>query len=212
MLAQHLITAPVFDALFGSDEFTRHNPVSITMDTMLTTLDDHTLDTETDTLASFHDSVRLRAEGIDNYEGRQRVITELYERFFKTALPKTADAFGIVYTPIEIVDFILRSTDWALREHLDAGLTSPGVQVLDPFTGTGTFIVRLLQSGMIRPDDLRRKYREELHANEILLLAYFIAAIEGNPSPVESADGDRRGWRGVRAVRRDRADRHFPVG
>ncbi|MDQ1248944.1 MAG: hypothetical protein QG597_3318, partial [Actinomycetota bacterium] len=177
MLAQHLITAPVFDALFGSDEFTRHNPVSVTMDAMLATLDDHALAAETETLEGFYASVRMRAAGIDNHEGRQRIITELYERFFKVALPKTAEAFGIVYTPIEVVDFILRSVDWALREYFDADLSSEGVQVLDPFTGTGTFIVRLLQSGLIRQGDLRRKYREELHANEILLLAYYIAAI-----------------------------------
>ena len=177
MLAQHLITKPVFDALFGSEEFTSHNPVSVTMDAMLATLDDQALAAEHDQLQGFYDSVRLRADGIDNHEGRQRIITELYERFFKVALPKTADAFGIVYTPIEIVDFILRSVDWALREYFGADISSEGVQVLDPFTGTGTFIVRLLQSGLIRPEDLERKYRHELNANEILLLAYYIAGV-----------------------------------
>lgn len=177
MLAQHLITKPVFDALFGSYAFSEHNPVSQTMQAMLDQLDDQALAKEATTLESFYASVRSRAEGIDNHEGRQAVITELYERFFKKALPKTADAFGIVYTPIPIVDFILRATNQALVDHFDTNLSAEGVQVLDPFTGTGTFIVRLLQSGLIKPQDLLRKYTSELHANEILLLAYYIAAI-----------------------------------
>ncbi|MEI6623252.1 MAG: DEAD/DEAH box helicase family protein, partial [Actinomycetes bacterium] len=177
MLAQHLITKPVFDALFAGYEFSSRNPVSLTMQKMLDTLEDRTLDQEADTLSSFYDSVRKRAEGIDNHEGRQKVITELYERFFKTALPKTADAFGIVYTPIPIVDFILRCTNQALQRHFGTDLSAGGVQVIDPFTGTGTFIVRLLQSGLIKPEDLLRKYTNELHANEIVLLAYYIAAI-----------------------------------
>lgn len=177
MLAQHLITKPVFDALFTGYSFAERNPVSQTMQRMLATLEDTALTNETETLQSFYASVQKRAEGIDNHEGRQKVITELYERFFKTALPKTADAFGIVYTPIPVVDFILRTTNRALQRHFDASLTEPGVQILDPFTGTGTFIVRLLQSGLIHPDDLLRKYTSELHANEILLLAYYIAAV-----------------------------------
>lgn len=177
MLAQHLITRPVFDALFGSYEFSEHNPVSLSMQSMLDELDDQALGKEAETLESFYEGVRRRAEGIDNHDGRQTVITELYERFFKKALPKTADAFGIVYTPIPVVDFILRATNDALKEHFDTDLSAEGVQILDPFTGTGTFIVRLLQSGLIRPEDLLRKYTSELHANEILLLAYYIAAI-----------------------------------
>lgn len=177
MLAQHLITRPVFDALFGSYEFSEHNPVSLSMQAMLDELDDQALGKEAETLESFYEGVRRRAEGIDNHDGRQTVITELYERFFKKALPKTADAFGIVYTPIPVVDFILRATNDALKEHFDTDLSAEGVQILDPFTGTGTFIVRLLQSGLIRPEDLLRKYTSELHANEILLLAYYIAAI-----------------------------------
>ncbi len=177
MLAQHLITKPVFDALFAGYEFSARNPVSLTMQKMLDILEDQALGKEVEMLEGFYASVRKRAEGIDNHEGRQKVITELYERFFKIALPKTADAFGIVYTPIPIVDFILRATNQALQRHFDASLTDPGVQILDPFTGTGTFMVRLLQSGLIKPDDVLRKYTSELHANEIVLLAYYIAAI-----------------------------------
>jgi len=177
MLAQHIVTKPVFDALFKDYDFAAHNPVSKAMQRMLDILDDQGLDAETKTLADFYHSVRVRAEGIDNHEGRQRVIVELYDKFFRTALPKTADALGIVYTPVEVVDFIIRSAEQALAKHLGRSLTDEGVHIIDPFVGTGTFLVRLLQSGLIKPKDLLRKYTSELHANEIVLLAYYIAAV-----------------------------------
>jgi predicted helicase len=177
MLAQHLITRPVFDALFEGYEFGRHNPVAQTMQEMLDILDEHTLDAENATLEQFYASVRQRAKGVDNAEGRQRIIVELYDKFFSAAFKKTVDKLGIVYTPVEIVDFILHSADWALRKEFGQGLTDEGVHILDGFTGTGTFMVRLLQSGLITPHDLARKYASELHANEILLLAYYIAAV-----------------------------------
>jgi predicted helicase len=177
MLAQHLITRPVFDALFEGYDFGTHNPVAQTMQAMLDVLDEHTLETENATLEQFYASVRQRAKGVDNAEGRQRIIVELYDKFFATAFKKTVDKLGIVYTPVEIVDFILHSADWALRREFGQGLTDEGVHVLDGFTGTGTFMVRLLQSGLISPHDLARKYASELHANEILLLAYYIAAV-----------------------------------
>lgn len=177
MLAQHLITKPVFDALFEGYEFTKHNPVSVTMQKMLDALEGQALDKETETLEKFYDSVRQRVAGIDNAAGKQTVIRELYEKFFKTAFKKTSDKLGIVYTPVEVVDFIIRSADDALRQEFGVGLTDKDVHILDPFTGTGTFIVRLLQSGLINSADLPHKYKNELHANEILLLAYYIAAI-----------------------------------
>ncbi len=188
MLAQHIITKPVFDALFKDYAFAEHNPVSKAMQRMLDVLGDQGLDAESKTLKGFYDSVRVRAEGIDNHEGRQRVIVELYDKFFKTALPKTADALGIVYTPIEVVDFILRATEQALGKHLGRSLSDEGVHIIDPFTGTGTFPVRLLQSGLIKPEDLARKYAQELHANELVLLAYYIAAVN-----IEAAYADLAG-------------------
>ncbi|MFF8996130.1 DEAD/DEAH box helicase [Streptomyces sp. NPDC014983] len=194
MLAQHIVTKPVFDALFKDYAFTEHNPVSRAMQRMLDVLDDQGLDAETTTLEDFYHSVRVRAEGIDNHEGRQRVIVELYDQFFKTALPKTADALGIVYTPVEVVDFILRCTEQALARHLGRSLGDEGVHVIDPFTGTGTFPVRLLQSGLVKPADLARKYDRELHANEIVLLAYYIAAIN-----IEAAYADLTGRQGAYA-------------
>ena len=177
MLSQHLITRPVFEALFEEYDFIGSNPVSVAMQGMIDRLDQHALDKEVDTLSRFYRDVRIRAEGIDNAEGKQRIITELYERFFAKALPKTADQLGIVYTPIEVVDFIIHAANDALKRHLGCSLTDEDVHILDPFTGTGTFIVRLLQSGLISSHDLARKYVTEIHANEILLLAYYIAAI-----------------------------------
>ncbi|MCT1551790.1 DEAD/DEAH box helicase [Brevibacterium casei] len=177
MLVQHMITKPVFDALFDDYDFTAHNPVSKVMDTMLAVLGEYNLDTETGKLDEFYRSVGVRAEGIESAQGKQKIITELYERFFKLAFPKTAESLGIVYTPIEVVDFILRSVNDVLKEHFGTTISGEGVHVLDPFTGTGTFITRLLQSGLIEPADLARKYANELHANEILLMAYYIAAI-----------------------------------
>ena len=177
MLSQHLITKPVFDALFEGYAFTEHNPVSKVMQGMIDALATRNLETETEKLDRFYESVRLRAAGIDNAEGKQRIITELYEKFFRLAFPKAAESLGIVYTPVEVVDFIIRSVEHVLNTQFAASLSDDGVHILDPFTGTGTFIVRLLESGFIRPGDLLRKYTNELHANEILLLAYYIAAI-----------------------------------
>ena len=176
MLAQHLITRPVFEALFARSSFLAGNPVAQAMEDMLAVLDAHAVGAENETLENFYNTVRKRVAGVDNAAGKQRVLVELYDKFFATAFPKTVAKLGIVYTPVEIVDFILRSADEVLRAEFGQGLTGEGVHVLDPFTGTGTFLVRLLQSGLIEPHDLARKYASELHANEILLLAYYIAA------------------------------------
>ncbi|MGP6175364.1 DEAD/DEAH box helicase [Corynebacterium sp. A21] len=177
MLSQHLITAPVFDALFAEHDFASHNPVSKVMQRMVTALDDSKLDAETEKLDSFYASVRVRASEVTSAAGKQSVIKDLYERFFKKAFKKQSEALGIVYTPVEIVDFILRAADDVSKEHFGRGLSDEGVHVLDPFTGTGTFMVRLLQSGLIKPADLARKYAAELHATEIMLLAYYVAAV-----------------------------------
>ena len=178
MLAQHLITKPVFDALFGDYAFASQNPVSQAMQAMLDRLQQQSLAEESETLQRFYDSVRKRAAGIDNAEGKQRIIIELYDKFFRTAFPKMAEQLGIVYTPPEVVDFIIHSVDALLQRAFNRRLAQPQVHILDPFTGTGTFLTRLIQSGLIPAEDLRRKYHDgELHANEIVLLAYYIAAI-----------------------------------
>ena len=177
MLSQHLITAPVFEALFSESDFASRNPVSVGMQAMLDTLEGQGLDAETQKLDRFYESVRVRAAAVTSAAGRQQVIHDLYEKFFKNAFPRQAEALGIVYTPVEVVDFILRAADDLSRQHFGQGLTDEGVTILDPFTGTGTFIVRLLQSGIIRPEDLGRKYAQELMANEIMLLAYYVACV-----------------------------------
>ncbi|MCG7278136.1 DEAD/DEAH box helicase [Corynebacterium imitans] len=177
MLSQHLITAPVFDALFSDHDFAAHNPVSQVMQRMVDALDDSDLDAETDPLEKFYASVRVRASEVTSASGKQQVIKELYERFFQKAFKRDADKLGIVYTPVEIVDFILRAADDVSKKHFGRGLSDESVHILDPFTGTGTFMVRLLQSGLIDPKDLARKYANELHATEIMLLAYYVAAV-----------------------------------
>lgn len=178
MLSQHLITRPVFEALFGGDQFTKQNPVSQVMQSMIDTLDEAKVDAETRILEGFYDHIRMLLGDIHTADGRQHVIAELYEKFFKKVVPKTASSLGIVYTPVEIVDFINRAVNDLLAEHFGgASLSDEGVHVLDPFTGTGTFIARMIQSGLISRDALPRKYASELHANELMLLAYYIAAI-----------------------------------
>jgi predicted helicase len=177
MLSQHLITKPVFDALFAGHDFATHNPVSKVMQAMVDALDGTGLESETTRLDKFYESVRLRAAQVVSADGKQHLIAELYEKFFQNAFKKQSEALGIVYTPIEVVDFILRAADQASRMHCGRGLTDEGVHILDGFTGTGTFLTRLLQCGLITPADLERKYSKELHANEIMLLAYYIAAV-----------------------------------
>jgi predicted helicase len=188
MLAQHIITKPIFEALFEGYSFEKNNAVSIAMQAMLNALEQDTFEQESAALQKFYESVRKRAEGIDNAQGKQRIIIELYDKFFKTAFPTMVEQLGIVYTPVEIVDFILHSVDDVLKQEFGRSLSDENIHILDPFTGTGTFITRLLQSGLIEDKDLRRKYREELYANEIVLLAYYIAAVN-----IENAYHDHRG-------------------
>jgi predicted helicase len=177
MLAQHLITKPVFDALFEGYAFAANNPVSRALDQILSVLERQNLDKETESLEKFYNSVRIRAAGIASATAKQKIVVELYDTFFKTAFPRLAQRLGIVYTPVEVVDFIIKSVDEVLREEFGQSLSSEGVHIIDPFVGTGTFITRLLQSGLIQPEDLPRKFASEIHANEIVLLAYYIAAI-----------------------------------
>ena len=177
MLSQQLITKPVFDLIFNN--FSANNPVSKTLEKILSWLETQGLDSETEQLEKFYEDVKSKIAIVKTDSGRQKVIKDLYERFFQIAFKKTSERLGIVYTPNEVVDFILRSADWAVKHELNIpeGLSARGVNILDPFTGTGTFIVRLLQLGILNPEILEHKYNHELHANEILLLAYYIAAV-----------------------------------
>ncbi|MDG5813801.1 DEAD/DEAH box helicase family protein [Chitinispirillales bacterium ANBcel5] len=191
MLSQHVITKPVFEALFEGYSFVKNNAVSVTMQKMLDLLEAQAIEKDTRVLDKFYESVRKRAAGIDNAEGKQRIIIELYDKFFRTAFPKMVDKLGIVYTPVEVVDFIIHSVEDVLRREFDRSLSDENIHILDPFTGTGTFITRLLQSGLINDKDLPRKYKKEIHANEIVLLAYYIAAVN-----IENAFHDILGKQG----------------
>ena len=177
MLSQHIITKPVFDALFENYSFVANNPMSQSMQKMLDLLEDQSIDKDAQTLDKFYESVKMRASGIDNAEAKQRIIIELYDKFFKTAFPKMVEKLGIVYSPVEVVDFIIHSVADILQKEFGRNISDENVHILDPFTGTGTFITRLLQSGLIHPKDLARKYTCEIHCNEIVLLAYYIAAV-----------------------------------
>ena len=184
MLAQHLITLPIFDTLFGEYGFVNNNPVSSAMEQIIEELSQYGFEKEQKELQPFYDSVRLRAEGIDNAQAKQKIIITLYDKFFSTGFKSTTERLGIVFTPVEVVDFIVKSVDVVLRKHFGKTLASENVHILDPFTGTGTFITRtlhylksLMDNGEITFDDILRKYTQELHANEIVLLSYYIAAI-----------------------------------
>ena len=177
MLAQHIITRPVFEVLFEGHKFTSENPVSRAMQRVLDELNEANLDKESKDLEKFYASVQLRAQGITDPQAKQKLIVELYDKFFRNAFPRTTEKLGIVYTPVEIVDFIIHSVNEVLQEEFGQTLGSEGVHIIDPFTGTGTFITRLLQSGLIAPEEMEHKFRNEIHANEIVLLAYYIAAI-----------------------------------
>lgn len=177
MLSQHIITKPVFEALFKDYSFVKNNPISQSMQTMLDLLEAQAIEKDTAVLDKFYESVRMRASDIDNADGKQRIIIELYDKFFKTAFPKMVEKLGIVYTPVEVVDFIIYSVNDVLKKEFDRSLSDENIHILDPFTGTGTFITRLLQSGLIDKKDLPRKYKKEIYANEIVLLAYYIAAV-----------------------------------
>ena len=177
MLAQHMITRPVFDALFADYKFVNNNSVSRSMQRMIDLLKEQAFDKDTEVLDKFYQSVRMNVGGIDNLEGKQTIIKNLYEKFFKSAFPLTVEKLGIVYTPVECVDFIIHSVNDILKAEFNTSLTEQNVHILDPFVGTGTFITRLLQSGLIRPEDMERKYLNEIHCNEIVLLAYYIADV-----------------------------------
>ena len=178
MLAQHLITKPVFDAMFAGHRFTELNPISLAMQNVVDHLNANAaFEKERESLSAFYESVQRRVKDLDNAAAKQHVIKDLYDKFFQNAFPRTAERLGIVFTPVPVVDYILRSADVALQESFGKSLSDEGVSIIEPFVGTGTFITRLLQLGLIRPEDLERKYTRELFANELVLLSYYIAAI-----------------------------------
>lgn len=200
MLAQHLITEPIFDALFGDYDFVKNNVVSESLNEVITTFKQFGFEKEQKQLKPFYDSVKLRASGIDNAAGKQKLIVTLYDKFFSTGFKDTTEQLGIVFTPVEVVDFIIHSVDDALQKYFGKHLADKGAHILDPFTGTGMFITRTLQylkkqmdEGKITYDDILRKYLHELHANEIVLLSYYIAAINIE-AVFDEVNGPDRGY------------------
>ena len=179
LLAQYLVSKPVFDILFSSSSTAEHNPLSRkALRKIFNNFDDIRKSSHKESLEQFYQAVAERAKGLEQKpEARQKFIAELYDRFFSRAFPKITDRLGIVYTPVEVVDFILHSVDDILRTEFNRSWGSQGVQILDPFTGTGIFIARLIECGLIKPQDLERVYKNDLHANEVVLLAYFIAKL-----------------------------------
>lgn len=178
MLAQHILTAPLFDAMFPDHSFSKQNPVSRAMNTILEMLTDHSMiENERRDLDSFYRAMVERIEAVHTLAGKQEIMRTLYDRFFSQAFPRMSERLGIVFTPVEVVDFIIRSADDAMRTAFGQGLGDPGVAIIEPFAGTGTFVARLLQLGVIPPEALERKYKHEIFANEFVLLSYYIASI-----------------------------------
>lgn len=178
MLAQHIITKPLFDAMFDDQQFTAQNPVSKAMQGVLDLLGDNAVFLkEREPLEAFYNTMVTRIKEIDNITGKQQIMVTLYDQFFSKAFPAMANRLGIVFTPIPVVDYILHSANDALQDHFGKTLGDPGVDLLEPFLGTGTFISRLLSSGIIKPDQLEHKYKHEIFGNEIVLLSYYIASI-----------------------------------
>ena len=178
MLAQHILTAPLFDAMFPDHSFSKQNPVSRAMNTIVEMLASHSMfENERRELDSFYRAMVERIEAVHTLAGKQEIMRTLYDRFFSQAFPRMSERLGIVFTPVEVVDFIIRSADDAMRTAFGQSLGDPGVAIIEPFAGTGTFVARLLQLGVIPPEALERKYKNEIFANEFVLLSYYIASI-----------------------------------
>ena len=172
VIAQHVVLARVFDELF-SGEFTSHNPISQVISGMAASFG---LDSELEELERFYVSVKEEVKTITKSEARQNFIKTLYENFFKSTSKKETEKHGVVFTPIEVVDFVIHSVQHVLKTRFGMGFDDRRVKVLEPFAGTGTFITRLLDSGLLG-DNAYQKYRNDLLANEMILLAYYIATV-----------------------------------
>jgi len=173
MLVQYMLTKPIFSALFGDHK----DLVSQALDKVASGFENF-LESITEKLQEFYKKVKVRAMGLVDEEERQDFLRHLYDNFFRKAFKDTAEQLGIAYTPVEIVDFMIRISDDLIKKEFgrEEGINSEDVIVLEPFAGTGTFLARLLE--YLEEDSLKDKYRNgKLWANEILLLPYYIAKI-----------------------------------
>ncbi|WP_415751365.1 type ISP restriction/modification enzyme [Helicobacter pylori] len=176
MIVSHVITKPIFDAIFGDNI---QNPIAKALDKMVLKLSDLGLEGETKDLKNLYESVKTEAARAKSQKTQQELIKNLYNTFFKEAFRKQSEKLGIVYTPIEVVDFILRATNGILKKHFNTDFNDKNITIFDPFTGTGSFIARLLskENHLISDEALREKFQKGLFAFDIVLLSYYIALI-----------------------------------
>ncbi len=176
MITSHIITKPIFDALFGDNI---KNPIAKALDKMVQKLSDLGLEGETKDLKNLYESVKTEAAHAKSQKSQQELIKNLYNTFFKEAFKKQSEKLGIVYTPIEVVDFILRATNGILKKHFNTDFNDQSITIFDPFTGTGSFIARLLskENALISDEALKEKFQKNLFAFDIVLLSYYIALI-----------------------------------
>ena len=186
MIAQHIVTIPVFDAMLGKNEFSQHNPVSKEIERLLAEFRAKGVyfNAETKPLTRAYQNMSEAFEGAVEGSARLDILRQIYDGFFNEAMRDEVKRLGIVYTPVEIVDFMVRSAEAICRKEFGRSISDENVHVLDPFCGTGTFLTQLLElrdangNHIIRDEDIDRKYRHEIHANELVLLAYYIAALK----------------------------------
>ncbi len=176
MITSHIITKPIFDAIFGDNI---KNPIAKALDKMVLKLSDLGLEGETKDLKNLYESVKNEAACAKSQKSQQELIKNLYNTFFKEAFRKQSEKLGIVYTPIEVVDFILRATNGILKKHFHTDFSDQSITIFDPFTGTGSFIARLLskENNLISDEALKEKFQKNLFAFDIVLLSYYIALI-----------------------------------
>ncbi|WP_367705515.1 type ISP restriction/modification enzyme [Helicobacter pylori] len=176
MITSHVITKPIFDALFGDNI---KNPIAKALDKMVQKLSTLGLQGETKDLKNLYESVKTEALHAKSQKSQQELIKNLYNTFFKEAFRKQSEKLGIVYTPIEVVDFILRATNGILKKHFNTDFNDQSITIFDPFTGTGSFIARLLskENTLISDEALKEKFQKNLFAFDIVLLSYYIALI-----------------------------------
>ncbi|WP_208374327.1 DEAD/DEAH box helicase [Helicobacter pylori] len=176
MITSHIITKPIFDAIFGDNI---KNPIAKALDKMVQKLSTLGLEGETKDLKNLYESVKTEAAHAKSQKSHQELIKNLYNTFFKEAFRKQSEKLGIVYTPIEVVDFILRATNGILKKHFNTDFNDQSITIFDPFTGTGSFIARLLskENNLISDEALKEKFQKNLFAFDIVLLSYYIALI-----------------------------------
>ncbi|WP_412021384.1 type ISP restriction/modification enzyme [Helicobacter pylori] len=195
MIISHIITKPIFDAIFGDNI---KNPISKALDKMVEKLSTLGLQGETKDLKNLYESVKTEAMHAKSQKSQQELIKNLYNTFFKVAFRKQSEKLGIVYTPIEVVDFILRATNGILKKHFNTDFNDQNITIFDPFTGTGSFIARLLskENALISDEALKEKFQKNLFAFDIVLLAYYIALINITQA-VQNRDGSLKNFKNI---------------